>query len=103
MLAQVGNAAFQRGAYTEAMDAYTAALDLSLPEQQGLRAVLHSNRAAALHAMGRHVDAIADCYAAQAYDASYLRLYQRRAENFAAISDHNSALQVGQVVTAWCC
>lgn len=47
-----------------------------------------------LHALGRHTDALADCYAAVSLDRGYLRAYQRRADILAAVGDHVSAAQV---------
>lgn len=76
------------------MEAYTAALVLAQPDQAQLKAVLHCNRAAALHAMRRHMDAIADCYAAEAHDPGYIRVLQRRADIYSAIGDHHSAMHV---------
>jgi tetratricopeptide (TPR) repeat protein len=51
-LRTLGNSAYQRGAYTEAITAYSAALDVPVPAERLLtegprRAVLHVNRAAA--------------------------------------------------------
>ncbi len=66
---------------------------LAQPDQGPLKAVLHCNRAAALHAMRRHIDAIADCYAAEALDPRYTRVLQRRADIYSAVGDHYSAMQ----------
>ena len=44
-LKKAGNAAFARGAYAEAVEEYTAAIDLWMDEHE--RAVLYTNRAAA--------------------------------------------------------
>ena len=54
----------------------------------------NADRAAALHALGRAMDALSDCYAALSLDGSYLRAFQRRAEIFTALGDHACAAQV---------
>lgn len=92
-LDQAGNALFQRGQHSAAVEQYSAALGLAQPDQAQLKAVLHCNRAAALHALRRHVDALADCFAAEAADPGYLRVLQRRADICTAIGDHHSAMQ----------
>ena len=47
-----------------------------------------------LHALGQHIDALADCYAAASLDPGYLRALQRRADILAALGDHAGAAQV---------
>lgn len=64
-------------------------------EDVAFNAVLYCNRAAAHHAVGKYVDAIADCFTAAALDASYVRVLQRRADAYIAIGDYNNAAQVG--------
>ncbi len=90
---QSGNALFQRGQHREAAEEYGAGLALAQADQNALKAVLHCNRAAALHALGAHVDALADCFAAAARDPAYLRALQRRADIYTAVGDHHSAMQ----------
>lgn len=79
------------------MEEYKAGLSAAQPDQAPLKAVLHCNLAAALHAMGRHTEAIAECCAAMALDPTYLKAYQRRAEAASALGDINSAVQVHAV------
>ena len=90
---QAGNVAFQQQRFTEAAEQYTEGLSQEV-EDRNLRAVLHTNRAAAALALGRPLDAIADCCMAAVHDPGYLRLYQRRAEAYTAIMDYASASQV---------
>ncbi len=70
---------------------------MAQPDQAPLKAVLHCNHAAAMHALGQHTEAIADCCAAIALDASYLKAYQRRAEAAMALGDTAAAVQVAQL------
>ena len=72
---QSGNRAYQAGEYKKAYKAYSEALQLEVKDAT-FRAVLHCNRAAALHGLGCYLDAIADCYAAAHLDASYPRVLQ---------------------------
>ena len=91
---QAGNAAFQQQRHQQAADEYSRAIDIKV-EDAAFNAVLYCNRAAAHHAVGKYVDAIADCFTAAALDASYVRVLQRRADAYIAIGDYNNAAQVG--------
>jgi tetratricopeptide (TPR) repeat protein len=55
-----GNSHFKLGAYGEAVEAYTKALD-ALPSDHVLRVPLYTNRAAAYLKQGEHSGAIDDC------------------------------------------
>ena len=70
---------------------------MAQPDQAPLKAVLHCNHAACMHVLGQHTEAVADCCAAIALDASYLKAYQRRAEAAMALGDTAAALQVAQL------
>ena len=94
---QAGNAAFQQQRHQQAADEYSRAIDMKA-EDDAFNAVLYCNRAAAHHAMGKFIDAIADCFTAAALDASYVRVLQRRADAYVAIGDHSSAAQVGYCI-----
>lgn len=85
-----GNEAFKSGNYAEAVEHYTAALS-STVESRPFAAVCFSNRAAAYKAMGRVIDAIADCNVAIALDGSYLKASSRRASLFEMIRDYHRA------------
>ena len=106
---QAGNALFQRGDHVRAAEEYTAGLAAAQPDQAPLKAVLHCNHAAAMHTLGQHVAAIADCCAAITLDPSYLKAYQRRAEAATALGDMSSAVQVclhgfwAERATVWLC
>ncbi len=73
--AQRGNRAYQCGRYADAAEAYTAALQLAAGDD-AFCAVLLCNRAAAAHARGAHLDAVADCCLATALDPAYPRVLQ---------------------------
>lgn len=90
---QAGNAAFQQQRHQQAADEYSRAIDMKV-EDDAFNAVLYCNRAAAHHALGKYIDAIADCFTAAALDASYVRVLQRRADAYIAIGDHTNAAQV---------
>ena len=64
------------------------------PGASTLAAMLHCNRAAALGAQGRHVDALADCYRGERVDPGHARVYHRRAEAHAALGAWEAAAQV---------
>lgn len=92
---QAGNAAFQAQRFDEAAAHYSAGLGSGAAgDEPTLAAVLHCNRAAAHHACGRYLDALADCYRAEALDASYARVYHRRADAFWALGAYDAAAQV---------
>lgn len=91
---QAGNKAFQQQRYQQALDEYSAALAAST-DDPGVNAVLHCNRAAALHALGKYVEAVADCFVAAELDPGYMRVHQRRADAYTAMGDYASAAQVG--------
>ena len=91
-----GNAAFQAQRFEEAVQHYSAGLDAGAArEDAGLGAVLLCNRAAALHACGRFLDALADCWRAEALDAGYARVYHRRADAYWALGAFDAAAEVG--------
>ena len=56
--------------------------------------MLHCNRAAALHALGKYVEAVADCFVAAELDPGYMRVHQRRSDAYTAMGDYASAAQV---------
>ena len=86
-----GNAAFHQKAYDQAVAEYTAGL-AAAGGDAGAKAVLHSNRAAALQAQGRLLDALADCAAARALDPGYTRALQRRADAHMELGDYAAAV-----------
>ena len=53
--------------------------------------MLYSNRAAALQAQHKLLDALADCCMARALDPSYTRALQRRADAYMAMGDYAAA------------
>lgn len=78
------------------MGHYTGGLEAGVAQEDAnLAAVLHCNRAAAHHACSRFLDALADCYCAAALDASYPRVYHRRADAYWALGAYEAAAQVG--------
>ncbi|KAF6253925.1 hypothetical protein COO60DRAFT_1642782 [Scenedesmus sp. NREL 46B-D3] len=100
-LKQRGNAAFQAQQYRQAHDAYSEALALNIQEPT-LNAVLLCNRAAALHACGQYLDAIADCCLAAQLEDKYSRVLQRRADAFLAVEDFSSAVADLQQLVQLC-
>lgn len=103
-----GNAAFRAQQFEEALQQYSRGLDTltsgsshggaggsGMSANTALAAVLHCNRAAAHHACGRFLHALADCFRAQALDPSYPRIYNRRADAYWAIGAWDAAAQVG--------
>ncbi|PRW59069.1 Chaperone dnaJ isoform B [Chlorella sorokiniana] len=89
-----GNSAFQAQRFEEAAAHYSAGLEAGAAgDEPTLAAVLHCNRAAAHHACGRYLDALADCYRAETLDASYARVYHRRADAFWALGAYDAAAQ----------
>ncbi|KIZ04138.1 Chaperone protein dnaJ [Monoraphidium neglectum] len=89
-LKQLGNRSYQGRQHRAAYRYYTEALQLKV-EDATFNAVLYCNRAAALQALGHHLDAVADCCVAAHLDGRYPRVLQRRAEAFGAIGDYGSA------------
>jgi len=59
----------------------------------GFRAILHANRAAALQAMRLYCDAVMDCCASHALDPTYLRALQRRADAYLSMGDWPNAVK----------
>ena len=85
-----GNRAFHTNKFDEALQSYTAALQVNF-EDQPFRAVLHANRAAALQSLKKHLEAIVACCESQFFDKSYVRAIQRRADAYLSIGDWTMA------------
>ncbi|RDX64417.1 DnaJ-like subfamily C member 7, partial [Mucuna pruriens] len=85
-----GNAAFQAGRLTEAVEHYTSALSCNV-ESRPFAAVCYCNRAAAYKALGQITDAIADCSLAIALDGNYIKALSRRATLYEIIRDYAQA------------
>ncbi|KAL2329199.1 hypothetical protein Fmac_022626 [Flemingia macrophylla] len=85
-----GNAAFQAGRHTEAVEHYSSALSYNV-ESRPFAAVCYCNRAAAYKALGQITDAIADCCLAIALDGNYLKALSRRATLYEMIRDYAQA------------
>ena len=95
-----GNSLFHTKKYQEAHDEYTLGIEAAASAgsdgdgsdgDSRLKAMLHSNRAAASQHLGRYCDAIVDCCIALEVDASYTRALQRRAEAFIAMQHYEGA------------
>eukprot|EP00850_Spirogloea_muscicola_P005288 SM000024S07750 [mRNA] locus=s24:185857:194677:- [translate_table: standard] len=99
-----GNAAFQAGKHAEAIEHYTAALNIStspasnstnstrsLGESKPFAAVCFANRAAASQALGQIADAISDCSRAIALDPKYAKAISRRATLYEKVRDFGQA------------
>ena len=74
-----GNAAFKRGAWAAAVEAYTRALSVD-PGHARFNAILYANRASAWGHRDRLQQAVGDCSAALACDPTYAKAYLRRGE-----------------------
>eukprot|EP00210_Caulerpa_lentillifera_P001387 g1334.t1 len=101
-LKQEGNKSFQVGNYEDALNYYTQALSFA-QEDVRMQAVLHSNKAATLINMERHLDAIVCSYCAISLDSTYLRAYQRRASAYESLGDISAALQDLQLIINSAC
>lgn len=97
---QAGNNAFHQQQYAAAIQHYDAALSLGVQDAR-LAAVLHCNKAAALHEQGQYVDAVVQCCVAESHDPGYSRAFQRRAEAYAALGDFAAALRVRACTIMW--
>jgi DnaJ-domain-containing protein 1 len=92
-----GNALFREGLFEAAAAEYSAGLAAAPgasaaaggggERANALRAVLHSNRAAAQQAQGRLLDAALDCSVALSLDPSYRRARERRADVLTQMGD----------------
>ncbi|KAL3828215.1 hypothetical protein ACJIZ3_017017 [Penstemon smallii] len=69
-----GNEALLSGNHAEAVEHYTAAISCSV-ESHPFAAICFCNRAVAYRAMGKVVDALADCSLAIALDGNYLKVF----------------------------
>ncbi|KAJ0797926.1 putative DnaJ domain, tetratricopeptide-like helical domain superfamily [Helianthus annuus] len=85
-----GNEAFQNGKHTEAIEHYSAAISKSM-ESHSFAAVCFCNRAAAHQSLGVIIDAIGDCSAAIALDATYPKALSRRSTLWEMIRDYKHA------------
>ncbi|KAL9679401.1 hypothetical protein QQ045_017260 [Rhodiola kirilowii] len=85
-----GNEAFQSGKYSEAIEHYTAAILFNV-DSRPFAAICFCNRAAAYKALGKTVDAIADCNMAIALESDYYKAISRRASLYESIRDYGQA------------
>ena len=90
-----GNQCFKEKRWDEAAAEYSAGLAAaaSLADMETVRAVLHSNRAAVLHAQGRFLDAASDCSAALALDPNFTKARVRRADMLASMGDYDACVK----------
>ena len=84
-----GADAFKRGAYQEAIDLWTAAIEVD-KTNKNIATKLYSNRGTALFKLKQYPEAIRDCDRAIALDSEYLKAYIRRAECYYALGDAES-------------
>ena len=87
-----GNNEFHAKRYEAALAQYSAGLAETF-DDDGFRAILHANRAAALQAMRQYVDAVMDCCASNLLDGTYLRALQRRADAYLSMGDWPNAVK----------
>lgn len=81
-----------RSRFEEAAAEYTAGLAAAAGDGAA-RAVLYSNRAAAVQAQNKLLDAVLDCSLARALDPGYKRSLQRRADALMALGDFAAAVR----------
>ena len=87
-----GNNEFHAKRYEAALAQYSAGLAEKF-DDDGFRAILHANRAAALQATRQYVDAVMDCCASNLLDGTYLRALQRRADAYLSMGDWPNAVK----------
>jgi len=95
-LRDAGNAAFAKGAYSNAIALYIQALEAKGPEDPELLGALSSNRAAVHMNMPRehYKMALADAMKAIAHRPNWTKGYYRKAVALQALGHHKEALQV---------
>ncbi|KAL2613325.1 hypothetical protein R1flu_025017 [Riccia fluitans] len=85
-----GNRSMSVNEYHTAIQLYTLALSLC-----STNAIFHSNRAAALTAIGKYEEAIADCHAAMKLDPLYSKAYSRLGLAYYAQGKLEDAIEKG--------
>lgn len=81
---KAGDEAFKRGAYQEAVAAWTECLGVD-PSLKAFNAKLYNNRATAFGKLRRHQEAVDDCGQAIALEPGYVKAFRRRAESLYAM------------------
>eukprot|EP00760_Papus_ankaliazontas_P016893 PhM_4_TR16922/c0_g1_i1/m.30015/K09527/DNAJC7; DnaJ homolog subfamily C member 7 len=89
---QSGNECFQRQEWKEAVEHYTAAMDIDVSNAKVMK-ILLCNRAAAHKELGNARSGVEDCTRAVALDASFFKAYVRRARCYQLLDDHESAVK----------
>lgn len=87
----LGDTKFKAGQHAEAVEAYTAALNVDAA-LDSLNSKIYCNRAACYSALKQWEDALTDCNQAILMDEKYTRAYIRRAKCHAALSNHQDAV-----------
>ncbi|KAA0064211.1 inactive TPR repeat-containing thioredoxin TTL3 [Cucumis melo var. makuwa] len=87
VLKSMGNEAYKKGNYEEALTFYDRAIDLDSEN-----AVYYSNKAAALIALDRLMEAIEECKKALKFQPSYQRAHHRLATTYLRIGEPEKAL-----------
>ena len=96
-LKKKGNDLFGRGKYADAVEAYTAAIDLWMETHD--RAVLYSNRSAArLKIAGEKQKALSDAERAVQLDAKYAKAHFRKGQALRALGDAAKAVEAMEEV-----
>ena len=81
---KAGDEAFKRGAYQEAVVAWTECLGVD-PSLKAFNAKLYNNRATAFGKLRRHQEAVDHCGQAIALEPGYVKAFRRRAESLYAM------------------
>ena len=87
-----GNVLFKAGSYTEALSAYSEALEVE-PALGQLSSKLYSNRATVLSKLGRHEEAVRDCDRALELDEEFFKVYLRRADCYMKLEKFEEAVR----------
>lgn len=89
---KAGDEAFKRGAYQEAVDAWTECLGVD-PALKSFNAKLYNNRAMAYGKLRRHQEAVDDSGQAIALEPGYVKAFRRRAESLYALGGEENLEQ----------
>ncbi|XP_065834556.1 dnaJ homolog subfamily C member 7-like [Oscarella lobularis] len=89
---EAGNAHFKVGKYSDALDSYTAALDID-PSNAATNAKLFYNRALAKAQLRQLEESVSDCDRALELDPDYIKAYYRRAKSYTELDRYEDAVR----------
>ncbi|GAA5941990.1 tetratricopeptide repeat protein [Sporobolomyces koalae] len=91
-LKEAGNTLFKEQKTTEAIEKYTEAIDFD-PENETIRAVLLSNRAAAYLRLKEYASSISDCTLCLSLNSQYFKALRTRARAYLAQEEYEDAVR----------